>query len=195
MLIITKQKLIDREIFELENFLTSDEATKFWYLCNRCTWNYGRVSNTFSGKKQSRMTFSFDNKNMIATDLWRRCVAMFDERLSLSKAYINYADSATVNLPHCDGEDDGPSILICLNSVWDREWFGYTCFFKGMSSQKIIKTVVPEPGKAIVFNGSTWHTGTPVSPYAEYPRFILTLHCFLTPTLVSDDKNKKTDVE
>lgn len=176
---ITKQQLINNKIFGINNFLKPKEATDFWYLVNTCTWQYGRVSNTFSGQKQSRMTYSFDPEKFVRTDLWKRVEKMFDSQVSLSKAYINIADHATVNLPHCDGQDDGPSILICLNQEWRRDWGGYTVFFKGMNSNQVISTVVPEPGKAIIFNGSIWHSGLSVASFADYPRFLLTIHCFI----------------
>ena len=167
------------QILFIVNFLTEKELTDFWYLVNTCTWQYGRVSNTFSSQKQSRMTFSFNSEDFIRTDLWKRIKESFKESVSLSKAYINFADPATVNLPHCDGQDNGPSILICLNQEWRRDWGGYTVFFKDMTSSEITKAVVPEPGKAVIFNGSNWHSGMPVAHFAPYPRFILTTHCFI----------------
>lgn len=176
---ITKKQLLEKEIFEIPNFLTEKEATDFWYHANECTWSYGRVSNTYSGQKQSRMTYSFDPELFVRTDLWKRVEKSFDTQVSLNNAYINIGDHATVNIPHCDGNKSGPTILICINQEWKRDWGGYTVLFKSMNSNEIIKASVPEPGKALIFNGPIWHTGVPIAHFAAYPRFILTMHCFM----------------
>ncbi len=182
---ISEKDLINDKISTINNFLTPKEAIDFWYLTNECTWNYGRVSNTYSKQKQARMTYNFDPDYFLQTDLWKRCSRLFAYDISLSHAYINYSDHATVSLPHSDGKDNGPSILICLNQEWKREWGGYTVMFKNMNSNDIIHAVSPEPGKATIFRGSMWHSGTPVAHYADYPRFMLTIHCF-----VDKEKNK-----
>jgi len=184
---ITEQQLINNDIFEKENFLTADEATDLFYLANTCAWQYGGVSNSFSDQKQSRMTHRIDmnkfnsgiaeSQKWSVYSVWKRLEGLFDFKVKPCKIYINYADHATVNLPHCDGTDNGPSVLICLNQEWRRDWGGYTVFFKSMSSSKITKAFVPEPGKAIIFNGSNWHSGMPVAHFAPGPRYILTFHC------------------
>ena len=143
---ITKKELEDGKIITKKNFLTHKEAIDFWYLTNTCQWEYGRVSNTFSAQRQSRMTRPFDLEPFMRTELWLRVMKLFKEKLSLGKAYVNYSDHATVNLPHCDGNESGPSFLICLNQEWKRDWGGYTVMFKDMFSNDVIHTVVPEPG-------------------------------------------------
>tara|TARA_Y100000593_G_C4276374_1_gene320287 strand:+ start:623 stop:1174 length:552 start_codon:yes stop_codon:yes gene_type:complete len=176
---ITEKDLLDDKIETIRNFLTPQEAIDFWYLTNECTWNYGRVSNTYSNQKQKRMTHNMDPNFFVQTDLWKRCSDLFEDKISLSHAYINISDHATVNLPHSDGKDHGPSFLICLNQEWKKEWGGHTVMFKDMHSSDIMHAVSPEPGKATIFRGSIWHSGTPVAHFAEYPRFMLTIHCFL----------------
>jgi len=125
------------------------------------------------------MTFYFNPDDFLRTDLWKRITESFDKPISLTEAYINYADHATVNFPHCDGRNDGPTILICINQEWKRDLFGYTVFFKDMNSNDIIRTIVPEPGKAVIFKGSLWHSATPIAHYASYPRFMLAVRCLM----------------
>ena len=176
---ITNKNIKDGELIVKKDFLTHKESTDFWYLTNTCQWSYGRVSNTYSGQKQSRMTRPFDIDTFVKTDLWIRLDNLFENELSLSKSYINYSDHATVSLPHCDGEVSGPTIMICLNQEWKKDWGGYTVLFESMNSNNITHAIVPEPGKAFIFNGGIWHSGVPVAHFADYPRFMLTLHCFL----------------
>ena len=177
---INEKDFNNNKVTTIRNFLKSQEEVDFWYLANECNWSYGRVSNTFSKIRQKRMTYNFISENFIRTELWKRCCDLFknfDRKLGLTNAYINYSDHATVNLPHCDGQNGGPSFLININQEWKRDWAGYTVLFKGMHDNEILHTVLPEPSKATIFKGTIWHTGTPVSHFAEYPRFMLTLHC------------------
>jgi len=182
---ITKKEIDSGKIIVHKNFLTHAEAIDFWYLTNTCEWSYGRVSNAYSSQKQSRMTRAFDIDVFVKTDLFIRIDALFKEELQLAKAYINYSDHATVSLPHCDGNEAGPTIMICLNQEWKREWGGYTAVFDHMNSSDVVHTSVPEPGKMTIFKGSLWHTGVPIAHFTDYPRFMLTLHSFL------EEKEKK----
>ena len=179
---ITKEQLIDKEIIEIPNFLTEKEAGDFYYLANTCTWEYGRVSNTFSGQRQSRMAYYFDPNDFVykyQPDLWNRIKELFGRPVSLDEAYINYGDHATVNLSHCDGRQDGATFLICLNKEWNKDWSGLTVFYESVVSNKIIKAIVPEPGKATIFNPPIWHGVTPIAHWAESPRFMLALRCLI----------------
>ena len=176
---ITCEDIKNGEFYTKRNFLTHKESTDFWYLTHTCTWEYGNVSNTYSNHRQRRMTRPFDINEFVKTDLWQRIDALFDKVLSVGKAYINFSDHATVNLPHCDGDNPGPTIMICLNQEWKKDWGGYTVVYKSMHEDDIEFASVPEPGKLIIFNGGKWHSGQPVAHFAEYPRFMLTLHCFL----------------
>ena len=81
---------------------------------------------------------------------------------------------------HKDSFDENEvTILYYTAKEWKKEWGGYTVMFNDMHSNDIMHTAVPEPGKATIFRGSIWHSGTPVSHFSDYPRFMLTIHCFL----------------
>ena len=176
---ISEKDLINDKIITIKNFLTPKETIDFWYLINECTWSYGKVSNTFSNQNQRQMTHIIDPSAFVRTELWNRSINLFEDKISLNHVYINISDHATVDLPHVDGKDHGPSILVCLNQEWKREWGGYTVMFKDIHSSDIVHTVCPEPEKATIFRGSMWHSGTPIAHYSEYPRFMLNIHCFL----------------
>lgn len=176
---ITDEEIKDGKVIIKRNFITHKEATDFWYLTNTCSWKYGNVSNTYSSQKQKRMTLPFELETFIQTELFGRINNLFKEDLGLAKAYVNYSDHATVNLPHCDGENAGPTIMMCLNQEWKKDWGGYTVIFKDMHSCDVAYTSVPEPGKLVIFNGGAWHTGVPIAHFADYPRYMLTLHCTL----------------
>ena len=180
---ITNKNIEDGELITKKDFLTHKEATEFWYLTNTCEWTYGGIwhsgMDTYSGQKESRFFRPFDVNVFVQTDLWARLKNLFQNKLILGKSYINYSDHASVNLPHCDGDAAGPTIMICLNQEWKKVWGGYTVLFESMNSNNVTHTVVPEPGKVAIFNGGVWHSGVPIAHFADYPRFMLTLHCSL----------------
>lgn len=175
---ITKKQLADGDIISVSQFLTPKEKTDLWLRCNNCTWKYSDVVNAYSAGKQFRMVHAFDSELFVRTDIWKRLEESFDTQLALFTSYIIYSTPGFLNIPHCDGDQNGPSILICLNQEWRRDWGGYTVFFKDMDSNEVVKTIVPEPGKATIFGGgAVWHSSLAVDNCAPYPRFMLSIHC------------------
>jgi hypothetical protein len=176
---ITEKELKDGKVIVKKNFLSQTEAVDMWYFANTCAWRYKEVTNAHFAPGQKRMTSAFDINVFVETDLWHKIEKLFEVKLSLRAAYISYLDHASVSVPHCDGDGSGPSILICLNREWKKDWCGYTTVFEHMNSNDVIHTSVPEPGKATIFSGQLWHSGLPVTHYADYPRLMLTVHTSL----------------
>ena len=164
----------EHKVIEVPNFLTKYEATKLWYVANEAPYYEGRVSNTFSRKvDQSRMTANLDAATYSTGELWRQIQDYVGESLTLHDIYINRSSTDEINLAHCDNNIHSLSILICLNQEWHRDWAGYTVFFDGMNSNEILKTVIPEPGKAIFFDSRIWHLALPVSKIAPVRRMMV----------------------
>ena len=42
----------------------------------------------------------------------------------------------------------------------------------------MIFTSIPEPGKAVFFNGTIWHYAAPVTSIAAHPRFMMIFKTF-----------------
>ena len=185
----SKKKIIDNVIEVVKDFPSLKEQSDFWYHANNSEYCYGQKSDSLMPNRQGRMAHHFDPEQFIQTSFWKRVEKQFKEPLGLSEAYINMADSATLNYPHCDNRENHMSILLCLNQDWHRNWGGYTSFFEGMHGNEVISTVVPEPGKAVFFNGSIYHTAMPPNITATYPRFMLALKTFWQEEK-SDEKNK-----
>ena len=163
------------KIYEVRNFPTVKEQSDFWYMANECEYSYGQQSDSLMSQRQGRMVHRIDVNVFVRTEFWNKIEKYVNCPIGLSDAYINYADSSTLTFPHCDNRENEMSILLCLNQDWHRNWGGYTSFFSGVADNNIIKTVVPEPGKAIFFNGSIYHVALPPNNIAEYPRFMLAL--------------------
>lgn len=169
---INRAELKDR-IFCSDSILGESELVDFWYHANSCDYEYGHASDPRANKIQKRFIHRFDPELFVKTTVWKKIAAIFVEPVEMIESYINHSDASTVTLPHCDTREDNPTVLICLNQEWNRDWWGYTVFFEGIRSDKIIDTICPAPGRVTIFDGSIWHAALPPGPLALYPRFML----------------------
>ena len=172
---ILRPDIENGRVYEKHNFPSLKEQSDFWYYANDCNYQYGQNSDSLMSKRQGRMVHHIDPDAFVQTSFWKRIEKEVQWPLGLIEAYVNYADFSTLTFPHCDNRENDMSILLCLNQDWHRNWGGFTVFFDGVNSNKVIKTVTPEPGKAVFFNGSTYHMALPPTVNAEYPRFMVAL--------------------
>ena len=175
MNMIRRCDIDNNKIIVIKDFPSNEERIDFWYHVNNCDYTYSQKSDVYIGQKQTRLAHHFDPLQFEKTTFFKRIANNIDNPIRLMQAYINYAENSTLNFPHCDDKSDCLSILLCLNQDWHRNWGGYTSFFKDISSNDIIETVVPEPGKAIFFNGRLFHTATPPNITSQVPRFMLAI--------------------
>lgn len=171
---ISKEAIKEGEIIDIKNFLTPEQATMLWNRANDDNYSFGHNSDSKSSQRQGRWVQRFHD-DFTQSDLWVDLAKAIDSPITFREAYINYADYSTPTLPHCDNIPNGGTVLICINQEWRRQWAGFTVFFKDMSSPEIIKTVCPEPGKAVIFNGGIWHYALPPRDFSDYPRFMLAI--------------------
>ena len=139
---------------------------------------FGEVSDTDVSKN---MVHHFDPEMFIQLDLWKRICELVDEPLYLSRVHINFTTPFSYYGVHRDNSKDDLSVMISINSEWNREWEGYCVFYKSLSSNTILKTVIPEPGKAIFFNGSEYHKPLAPSVRCPFARFMLVLKTSWSP--------------
>ena len=187
---IERENILKDSIYVLKNFPSRKEQSDFWYSANESDYAYGQNSDSHMSKRQGRFTHHFNPDEFVKTSFWQRIEKSVDYPLGLLEAYINYGDSSTLTFPHCDNREDQMSMLMCLNQDWHRSWGGYTVFFEGVDSNEIIKTVVPEPGKAIFFNGSMYHLALPSNINAEYPRFMLAIKTVWMENKIETEKEE-----
>ena len=173
---ISRCDIENNKIIVIKDFPSNAERVDFWHHANTCDYSYSQKSDVYIGQKQTRLAHHFDPLQFEQTTFFERIKHNIDKPIRLMQAYINYAESSTLNFPHCDSYHGHVlSILLCINQDWHRNWGGYTSFFKDISSNDIIETVVPEPGKAIFFNGRLFHTATPPNITSQVPRFMLAI--------------------
>ena len=183
---ISKKDISNNEIFVVNDILNDQELTELWYHANSCGYKYTQRSTPLSNKNQKRLTHHDPIDGFVETTVWKKLEKLFAAPIGLTDAYINFSDMSSRSIAHSDGLLNEASILMCLNQHWDRDWGGYTCFFKDINGSEIIKTVCPVPGQIIIFNGFKWHIALPPTIFAEVPRFMLALKLMWL-----EDKDKK----
>lgn len=179
---ISKKDIQENKIFLSQTLLSDKELADLWYEANNASYQCGRNSDSLSNKKQGgeRWTCHHDTdpknkKSFCYSPLWGKLSKLFNDPVGLDEAYINRSNFSTETLSHCDNREGNPSILICLNQHWDRDWGGYTVFFDSMRGDSVMKTICPSPGQVVIFNGSIYHFALPPIITANYPRYMLVL--------------------
>jgi hypothetical protein len=185
---IKKSAIENGEMFVIDNFPTESDKVEFWYAAQNSKYEYGQRSDSYDGRSQRRLSSHFNPDDFVRTNFWKQLEGIVEHPLGLVEAYVNISESHTLTFPHCDNKLNEMSVLLYLNNEWHRSWGGYTVFFDGMTGNKIKKTVVPEPGKVVIFNGSIFHMALPPTHVAPFPRFVLALK-----TVWMEKKNEKDD--
>jgi len=173
---ILKSDIEENKIFIKNDILSEQELTEFWFDANSsCGYTYKQRSTPLSNKNQRRLAYHYPTDGFVQTTVWLKIEKLFSDRVGLVDSYINFSELSSRSLTHSDGIINQPSVLICLNEHWHRDWGGFTVFFKGINSDEIVRAVCPVPGQIVIFNGFNWHLALPPTIYAESPRFMLAL--------------------
>lgn len=97
------------------------------------------------------------------------------EALRLCKAYINQTAFGDLNYPHVDalpGRED-VTLLYYANPSWERSWGGATVFHD--REHGFDRSVLPRPGRVVMFRGATLHTAGVPTRACTHSRFTLAL--------------------
>lgn len=75
--------------------------------------------------------------------------------LSLERVYCNAHTFDNIPSPHIDSNlKNALTMLLYGNHIWKPEWAGETVFFK---DGEIFKSVLPKPGRVVLFNSNILH--------------------------------------
>lgn len=110
-------------------------------------------------------------------EIWDFIEPEFDIKgLKPERVIVNAYNHGDSSWTHCDSEKpDNWTAIIYLNDVWDINWGGETSLF-GIGGD-IILSVLPTPGRVILFDGRILHGPRPVSREAPFPRLGVTFQC------------------
>lgn len=107
-------------------------------------------------------------------ELTRRAVMGFESpRQSYRpyRAYTNVASFGDMLFTHTDCSPDQHDLtaLWYLCDKWDIEWGGETLFFD--AADEVACTILPKPGRLVVFDGAIKHVGRPPNRICYAPRY------------------------
>lgn len=95
------------------------------------------------------------------------------DNFNLLRAYTNAYTYGIEGAIHQDGPVEGDmTFLFYINPTWDIQWGGETIF---MENGEIIKSVLPKPGRLVVFPGTMRHAARMVSKLCTIAREVLVL--------------------
>ncbi|MCY3626988.1 MAG: 2OG-Fe(II) oxygenase [Gammaproteobacteria bacterium] len=97
----------------------------------------------------------FDAKISLMT---KRCFP--DEQFIVGRSYVNHIVYGDMEFPHTDCREPKKNVtaLCFVNKKWDYRWGGETKFFD--KKKEIVQSVVPRPGRLVLFRGAILHCAT-----------------------------------
>lgn len=113
----------------------------------------------------------------IYKEIWNFIEPDLDIRdLVVGRTIVNAYNHGDSSWTHKDSTlPDNWTVIVYLNDIWDINWGGETSLF-GIGGD-IILSVLPTPGRVILFDGRILHGPRPVSREAPFPRLGLTFQC------------------
>lgn len=94
----------------------------------------------------------------------------------LYSAYSNILNALSCPVVHTDAPFNIPenkTVLFYLNDEWNPNWGGETVFYD--ENFDIIKSILPKPGRCIIFDGRIPHSARPPVSRFRHNRYIITL--------------------
>lgn len=94
------------------------------------------------------------------------------EVLSIS---FNKSSFGTSDLVHVDSTDNNNyTILTYVNPEWNIDWGGETLFYDP-NLQEIAKSIIPKPGRVVIFDSTLPHSARPPQIHCPYSRCVLAI--------------------
>jgi hypothetical protein len=111
----------------------------------------------YSGEKIIVASSNFKNK--LEKRLKKYTENLLSHHNLLDRCYASASPYGTVHETHTDvvGFQKSLTVMYYLNSTWDSHYGGETVFFDDLKKE-IIKSIIPKPGRVIIFDGGYQHS-------------------------------------
>lgn len=150
----------------VDSFLSGSEFVELSEYAQSCPYSQQQVSDVFGDLSDLRFSHHFNMETFVQSAIAKRIKGYLPDHV-ITSAYINASSNNTVTKTHTDSfVPTDKTLLLYLNSRWERDWAGQTCFFENVNSDEVVKAVSPKPNKAIIFDASIWHLACPASKLA-----------------------------
>ncbi len=126
--------------------------------------------------------------NLVASEILNsKQFSFFSETHEVLSISFNKSSFGTSDLVHVDSTDnDNYTILAYINPEWSIDWGGETLFYDS-NLQEIVKSIIPKPGRVIIFDSTIPHSARPPQIHCPYSR------CVLAIKLIKKENNNKNN--
>lgn len=155
-----------------------------FYFRDKIKWGYvGFGLNPNNWRKFNYLVKSKKNKYINKLDIYSRSILQKLNIYSFLKEKIVYASAypyGTVHEIHSDypNRNMGITLMYYLNDQWSIENAGETVFYDN-SRYDIIKSIIPKPARAIVFDGNIPHDARSSARNVADIRMVITFKYFI----------------
>jgi len=154
------------EIFD--NFLDRKDVEALYKFC--CLQSY-----SISGKSRIHSDEEYENRDLslicrinesnnfpLITTLKNNISEILGGNYSCYRYYINafkFSDASLSHIDYCPSKSLCKTAIIYCNKEWDIDWGGETVFFDSLEkSSEIIKSIIPKPGRMVLFDSNIPHS-------------------------------------
>ena len=175
-----------------DNFLTSDEIKLLYDICwNSDLYLKGVESNYANEDRDSRkwsltkFIHTYDSNYKFYNLLAKRILqhSSINGKYECFRILLNaykYSDVLSVHTDVHDNLAGCKTALIYGNEKWDINWGSETVFLSSMEPDaEILKSVIPKPGRLVMFDADIPHTGRP--PVSVFPNYRYSIAFNLRP--------------
>lgn len=180
----------DDDICVIDDAVTGEEQSKILQQLNGARWRYGWPVNDapyvrpcwhsfVAGSKRLEQRCAHDElleheQWQFLAAFWTRVKEAHMPSATLLGVYANGQTFGQDSPIHRDNKanENGRTIVMFCNEHWASSWGGELVFYDH-SKENIIKSVLPKPGRIVIFNGHVPHSAR--SPAATCDRLRMTL--------------------
>tara|TARA_R100001480_G_scaffold83722_1_gene91886 strand:- start:551 stop:1426 length:876 start_codon:yes stop_codon:yes gene_type:complete len=181
--IISLANKLDHDmILIFDDYIDKQEIdTNYFYFRDLVSWKF--IGSGKDNNKWRKFNYKLRFKNKIEKKLKKQTESILKDMhifdlLKPERTYASANPYGTVHESHVDYYDDlnskgGVTVMYYLNNFWNFNFAGETVFYDN-NNQDILKSILPKPGRIIVFNGSIEHCAREVRRDVNDLRMVLT---------------------
>lgn len=167
-------------IYSIDNFFDKkDIAENYFYFRDLVPWKFLGSGKNYNKWRKFKYDLTFNNKIekkfKTNTENILKNIKIFD-LLKIERVYASASPYGTVNESHKDYKTDsngGITVMYYLNHDWDLSLGGETVFYD-INNYDIQKSVIPKPGRVLIFDGLIEHCARDVTRNFNDLRMVLT---------------------
>lgn len=150
------QKYFQENVFWKYGWQSANDKMSFGH------WNHDLLKTHSSNQDECEHILQSNPVWVPINTVWRKLKASFLQHHQLVRCYANAHTYGVEGYPHVDSRRSGNfTAILYINPIWKPEWAGETVFFD--EHQDIAQSVMPKPGRLIIFDNRIMHAARGVT--------------------------------